>query len=104
MKKTYPNQKYVLAPYDYYYLDCGYGNKYGGNSWCDPFHTFWGIYSFEPSDYITGDAVLGGEVAAWSEMFRDHNIHTRIWPRASAMSDKLWGPLVDTDLVALSKR
>lgn len=50
-------------------MDCGYGNKYGGNSWCDPYKTWWTIYSFEPSTYVSDDSVLGGEVTAFSEMF-----------------------------------
>jgi len=48
LKKTYPNNWIVFATGDYFYLDCGYGNKYGGNSWCDPFKTWWKIYEFDP--------------------------------------------------------
>jgi hexosaminidase len=43
-KATYPDNYYVMAPGDIYYIDCGMGNKYGGNSWCDPFKTWWTIY------------------------------------------------------------
>ena len=49
VKVLYKNQKIVLAPGDYYYMDCGFGNKYGSNAWCDPFKTWWTIYQFEPS-------------------------------------------------------
>lgn len=80
------------------------GNKYGGNSWCDPFHTFWNIYEFEPSTYLNDSSVLGGTVAAWSELFSDLNIHTRIWPRAAAMADKLWSDVTKVDLVAIVNR
>ena len=41
LKETYPENKFVMAPGDYYYLDCGLGNKYGAYSWCDPFKTWW---------------------------------------------------------------
>lgn len=41
LKETYPNNSFVLAAGDHYYLDCGYGNKYGAGSWCDPFKTWW---------------------------------------------------------------
>jgi len=54
MNATYPNQSFVFATGDYYYMDCGFGNKYGNNAWCDPFKTWWRIYQFEPSDYING--------------------------------------------------
>jgi hexosaminidase len=90
LKKTYPKNSFVFSPADYYYLDCGYGNKYGGPSWCDPFKTWWTIYQFEPSFYLSDSSVLGGEVPAWSELFGEWNIQSRIWPRASAMADKLW--------------
>ena len=52
MTDIYPTNQYILAPGDIYYMDCGFGNKYGANSWCDPFKTWWDIYSFEPSDYV----------------------------------------------------
>jgi hexosaminidase len=104
LKKTYPFNEFVFSPSDYYYLDCGYGNKYGGNSWCDPFKTWWTIYQFEPSTYLDDGTVIGGEVPAWSELFGDANIHSRIWPRAAAMADKLWGQNVPTDLVAIVDR
>lgn len=45
---------------DAYYLDCGRGNKYGANSWCDPFKTWWYIYQFEPEDHLNDGSVLGG--------------------------------------------
>ena len=47
--KIYPNQSYIMAPVDYFYLDCSFGNKYGGKSWCDPMKTWMRINSFEPS-------------------------------------------------------
>ena len=37
-------------------------------------------------------------------MFSDENIHTRIWPRAAALGDKLWSPNTPLDLIALVKR
>ena len=43
-KNTYPQNDIVFALADYYYLDCGYGNKYGENTFCDPFKTWWTIY------------------------------------------------------------
>jgi hexosaminidase len=104
LKSTYPNNFFVLSPVDYYYLDCGYGNKYGGNSWCDPMKTFWQIYQFEPSDYLTDSSVLGGEGTAWSELFNEHNIHSRLWPRAAAIGDKLWSDKVPTNLVEIKNR
>lgn len=37
--------------------------------------------------------MLGAEVPVWSEIMSEQSVHEKIWPRAAAMSDKLWGPL-----------
>ena len=105
---TYPNNSFVFATGDYYYMDCGFGNKYGGNSWCDPFKTWWKIYSFEPSDYNgtngTRPLVLGSEIAVWSELNGDENIHAKLWPRGAALSDRLWSENIQYDLIKISQR
>lgn len=93
-----------MAPGDYYYMDCGFGNKYGGKAWCDPFKTWWQIYSFEPSDYLNDGSILGSEIAIWSELNTDPNLHVKLWPRGAAMADKLWSDNVPTDLVKITQR
>lgn len=100
----YPNMSYILSPVDYYYLDCSYGNEYGGNSWCDPMKTWWHIYSFEPSTFLDDPRVLGTAVPVWSEMMNEDAVHQKVWPRAAAMADKMWGPKIDVDLVGLAQR
>jgi hexosaminidase len=91
--QKYPNQSYVMTPVDYFYLDCSFGNKYGGKSWCDPMKTWVRIHSFEPNQYLNDSRMLGAEVPVWSEIMSDQSVHEKIWPRAAAMTDKLWGPL-----------
>ena len=91
LKTIYPNNKYVIASEDYYYLDCGMANKYGWISHCDPYKTWWTIYSLEPTDYIDDTSVLGGEVSGWSELFTEFNINAKVWPRAASLADKYWG-------------
>lgn len=93
-----------MAPSDYYYLDCGRGNMFGGNSWCEPYKTWWTIYQFDPEDYIKDDSVLGGQVAAWSEVISEGVLHATLWPRAAALADKLWGVKQSTDLKAIVMR
>jgi Glycosyl hydrolase family 20, catalytic domain len=85
-------------------MDCGFGNKYGSKAWCDPFKTFWTIYQFEPTDHINGTQILGSEIATWSELNGDENLLIKTWPRGAAMADKIWGPLVDNDLVGVTQR
>eukprot|EP00347_Sterkiella_histriomuscorum_P013570 403364209 len=104
LKATYPQNKFVMVVGDAYYLDCGRGNKYGANSWCDPFKTWWYIYQFEPTDYLNDGSVIGGQVASWSEQISDYNLLATIWPRAAAMVDKMWGPKVPLDLQSLAAR
>ena len=85
-------------------MDCGFGNKYGGNAWCDPFKSWWKIYSFEPTNHISDNSVIGSEIAVWSELNGDINLHVKLWPRGAAMADKLWDNNVPINLVAITQR
>ena len=108
LKSTYPNNSYVMAPVDFYYLDCSFGNKYGGKSWCDPMKTFWRIYSYEPSMFFAEDdsRMLGAEVPVWSEIMSAESFEIKVWPRAAAMADRMWGKKNDTtvDMIGLVER
>jgi len=90
-KDTYPTNGIVFALANYYYLDCGFGNKYGEKTFCDPFKTWWTLYEFEPTDYIDDGSVLGGEAPIWGELNSDLCVNPKIWPRAAALADKYWG-------------
>lgn len=107
MIDTYPTQYYVIGAGDYFYMDCGFGNKYGGDSWCDPFKSWWTIYSFEPSDYTTQtsvDRMLGSQIVTYTELNKDDNIHVKTWPRGAALADKQWGPLGELNLSEVVQR
>ena len=81
----------ILSPYDFTYLDCGTANIYGDRSWCDPFITWKKIYQFNPNDYNKNQLnVLGSIACLWSELVDDSNIIGKIFPRASALSERLW--------------
>ena len=86
----------ILA--DHYYLDCGRGNKYGHDTWCEPYKNWLYIYQFEPTEFLDDGSVIGGQVAAWSEMFNEKIIDSAIWPRIVSLSDRYWSPKVATDL------
>mmetsp|Transcript_4865 Transcript_4865/g.4741 ORF Transcript_4865/g.4741 Transcript_4865/m.4741 type:complete len:116 (+) Transcript_4865:1305-1652(+) len=77
------------------------GNKYGGESWCDPFHTWWEIYILEPTDYLSANQILGGEVTMFAELVNDFVIDWKIWPRAAAMAQRYWNQNLPLNLTGL---
>lgn len=89
--KNFPNNKVILSPHDYAYLDCGYENPYGMNAWCGNFKTWAKMYYFEPTHFgIASKNILGGEVCAWAEVMNDDNIENKIWPRSVAYAAAFW--------------
>lgn len=90
--------RFVHAPSDFFYLDCGAGGWVGanpdGNSWCDPFKTWQKSYSFDPFANLTTsseqDLVLGGEALLWTEQSSASNLDPIVWPRAASVAEVFW--------------
>eukprot|EP00831_Metopus_contortus_P016571 TRINITY_DN16977_c0_g1_i4.p2 TRINITY_DN16977_c0_g1~~TRINITY_DN16977_c0_g1_i4.p2 ORF type:complete len:151 (-),score=32.48 TRINITY_DN16977_c0_g1_i4:242-694(-) len=85
----------------------GYGNRYGGNSWCGYMKTWIHMYMFEPTNFnVPENMILGGEVCGWSELFTDFDTELRLWPRVVGMAETLWQPkrTGEVDLINLVKR
>lgn len=62
--------------------------------WCSPFHEWQKIYQNTMESFSDGPELLsniyGAEATIWSESIDEHNLDSRIWPRISAMAERLW--------------
>jgi len=80
----------ILSPYDYLYIDLGYGNVFGDKSWA-PFVTWKRIYSFNPFPVeIPKWRILGAEVTLWAELNSDETMDNHLWSRTSAFAERVW--------------
>ena len=56
--------------------------------------TWTDFYRNEPcvniNDTVCANNVLGGEACMWGENVDDYSISERVWPRASAVAERLW--------------
>jgi len=75
----------------------GYGGILSGGYYLDAMAPAKKYYSVDPlSDAgatLNVDQqkrILGGEACMWGEFITDDNIDSRIWPRAAAISERLW--------------
>lgn len=86
--------KLIVSHYDELYLDCGFGGWVNdGNNWCTPYKEWQKIYLSDPSKITTPDRIsqiLGSEVALWSEQSDQFSLDNRLWPRSSALGERLW--------------
>ncbi len=69
--------------------------SYGYQEW-------YNYYKVEPMSNFTGTAeqaklLIGGEACLWSEYVDGTNIETRLWPRASAIAERLWSAATVND-------
>jgi len=99
------NYKVIFSNYDAWYLDCGYGGWVSnGNNWCSPYKGWPEVYDNSPRkmyrDLQAGGErassqskeflILGGEAAMWSEQVDSAAVLGKLWPRVSALGERLW--------------
>jgi len=90
--------KVVFSNHDAWYLDCGAGAWVGeGNNWCSPYKGWQTVYMNNPyliALELTGskykESILGGEAALWTEQTDDATVDAKLWPRGSALGERLW--------------
>ncbi|XP_014489221.1 PREDICTED: probable beta-hexosaminidase fdl [Dinoponera quadriceps] len=87
----------ILSHVDAWYLDCGFGRwRESGEAACGEYRTWQTVYNHRPwRDYPQEQVplVLGGEAAIWSEQTGQSSLGPRLWPRASALAERLWSDL-----------
>ncbi|XP_066588857.1 probable beta-hexosaminidase fdl isoform X2 [Prorops nasuta] len=84
----------ILSHVDAWYLDCGFGRwRETGEAACGEYRTWQTVYNHRPwREYPQQHLplILGGEAAVWSEQIGQASLAPRLWPRASALAERLW--------------
>jgi len=66
------------------------------------------MYTNEPTDGLSAGSdpslIMGGESCMWAENVDPSDLDNTIWPRAAAVSERLWTPKDKTDVVAALDR
>ncbi|KAI4489504.1 hypothetical protein M0802_011039 [Mischocyttarus mexicanus] len=90
----------ILSHVDAWYLDCGFGRwRETGEAACGEYRTWQTVYNHRPwKEYHQQqiNLILGGEAAIWSEQMGQASLGPRVWPRASALAERLWSDLPST--------
>jgi len=93
------NFRVIFSNYDALYFDCGYSSWVGeGNNWCSPYKGWQLVYDNSPRELYRAQGgtpdkehlILGGEAAMWSEQVDGAAVMHKLWPRASALAERLW--------------
>ncbi len=83
----------IISNYDALYLDCGFAHWVtDGNNWCSPYKGWQKIYDND-LNVMAGNKlkqVYGAEAVLWTEQADHNTLDSRLWPRLSALAERLW--------------
>uniref|UniRef100_A0A182JNH4 beta-N-acetylhexosaminidase n=1 Tax=Anopheles christyi TaxID=43041 RepID=A0A182JNH4_9DIPT len=86
----------VISHVDAWYLDCGFGSwRSTGDGACSPYRNWQTVYKHRPWEEMKLTSlqmrqILGGEACLWTEQVDESILDARLWPRASALAERLW--------------
>uniref|UniRef100_A0A182QIR3 beta-N-acetylhexosaminidase n=1 Tax=Anopheles farauti TaxID=69004 RepID=A0A182QIR3_9DIPT len=86
----------VISHVDAWYLDCGFGSwRSTGEGACSPYRNWQTVYKHRPWEEMKLTSlqmrqILGGEACLWTEQVDESILDSRLWPRASALAERLW--------------
>lgn len=89
------NFRVIVSNSDALHLDCGLGNWISDHPhWCSPFSGWQRIYDNRLENLVGGgmanNLILGAEAVLLSHQTDQHSIDARLWPRVSALAERLW--------------
>lgn len=101
--QNYTN-RVILSPYDFLYIDVGYGNVFGDQSWA-PLSTWKKIHGFNPyPPEIEKSRILGAEVTLWAELNSEWTTDNHLWSRSSVFAERVWNPVDNASIPDVVRR
>lgn len=83
----------IMSNVDHFYFDCGF-STYVSNAdhWCSPYKGWQRVYDNNLKNLAGSyhSQILGGEGCLWSSVSDEHTLDSRLWPRSSALAERLW--------------
>jgi hexosaminidase len=85
----------IMSNHDALYFDCGFGLYVDeGNNWCSPYKAWTQVYNNNLRKLVGGEQyekqILGAEACFWSSISDEMVLDSRLWPRLSALAERLW--------------